>query len=164
MIRNSITWRIFSASGSHPGTTHPIPLIIISHLEIQSATGIQGLESKDVPKHPTMHRTAPSQPGMSTVPRLRNPTLGFVLRRQWHPTPVLLPRKSHGQRSLVGCSPWSHEELDRTEQLHFHFSLSSTGEGNGNPLQYACLENPRDGSLVGRCLWGRTKSDTTDVT
>ena len=46
-------------------------------------------------------------------------------RRQWHPTPVLLPGKSHGWRSLVGCSPWGREESDTTEQLHFHFSLSS---------------------------------------
>ena len=45
-------------------------------------------------------------------------------RRQWHPTPVLLPGKSHGQRSLVGCSPWGREESDMTERLHFHFSLS----------------------------------------
>ena len=42
-------------------------------------------------------------------------------RRQWHPTPVLLPGKSHGRRSLVGCSPWGREELDTTEQLHFTF-------------------------------------------
>ena len=41
--------------------------------------------------------------------------------RQWHPTPVLLPGKSHGWRSLVGCSPWGHWGLDTTEQLHFHF-------------------------------------------
>ena len=66
-------------------------------------------------------------------------------RRQWHPTPVLSPGKSHGQRSLVGCSPWGREELDTTERLHFHFSLSCIGEGNGNPLQCSCLENPRDG-------------------
>ena len=65
-------------------------------------------------------------------------------RRQWHPTPVLLPGKSHGPRSLVGCSPWGCEELDTTEQLHFHFSLSCIGGGNGNPLQCSCLENPRD--------------------
>ena len=44
-------------------------------------------------------------------------------RRQWHPTPVLLPGKSHGQRSLVGCSPWGPQESDTTERLHFHFSL-----------------------------------------
>ena len=65
-------------------------------------------------------------------------------RRQWHPTPVLLPGKSHGQRSLGGCSPWGLEELDMTEWLPFHFSPSCTGEGNGNPLQCSCLENPRD--------------------
>ena len=62
-----------------------------------------------------------------------------------HPTPVLLPGNSHGWRSLVGCSPWGREELDTTEQLHFHFSLSCIGEGNGTPLQCSCLENPRDG-------------------
>ena len=42
-------------------------------------------------------------------------------RRQWHPTPVHLPGKSHGQRSLVGCSPWGRKESDTTEWLHFHF-------------------------------------------
>ena len=66
-------------------------------------------------------------------------------RRQWQATPVLLPRKSHGWRSLVGYSPWGHHESVATEQLHFHFSLSRNGEGNGNPLQCSCLENPRDG-------------------
>ena len=65
--------------------------------------------------------------------------------RQWHPTPLLLSGKSHGRRSLVGCSPWGHYESDMTERLHFPFSLSCIGEGNGNPLQYSCLENPRDG-------------------
>ena len=52
---------------------------------------------------------------------------------QWQPTPVLLPGKSHGWRSLVGCSPWVCEESDTTEHLHFQFSLSCIGEGNGNP-------------------------------
>ena len=42
-------------------------------------------------------------------------------RRQWHPTPVLLPGKSHGRRSLVGCSPWGRWGSDTTERLHFHF-------------------------------------------
>ena len=64
--------------------------------------------------------------------------------RQWQPTLVLLPGKSHGRRSLVGCSPWGREGSDMTEQLHFHFSR--IGEGNGNPLQCFCLENPSDGS------------------
>ena len=66
-------------------------------------------------------------------------------RRQWHPTPVLLPGQSHGRRSLVGCSPWGLEESNTSEWLHFHFSLWCIGEGNGNPLQCSCLENPRDG-------------------
>ena len=79
-------------------------------------------------------------------------------RRQWQPTPVPLPGKSHGWRSLVGCSPWGHEES--TEQLHFHFSLSCIGEGNGNPLQCSCLENPRDGGAWWAAVYGVTQSQT----
>ena len=74
--------------------------------------------------------------------------------RQWHPTPVLLPGKSHGQRSLVGCSPWGHEESDTTEQFDFHFSLSCIGEGNGNSLQCSCLENPRDSGAWLAAIYG----------
>ena len=81
-------------------------------------------------------------------------------RRQWHPTPVLLPGKSHGQRSLVDCSPWGHEESDTTEQLHFHFSLSCIGEGNGSPLQCSCLENPRDGGPWWAAVHEVAKSQT----
>ena len=81
-------------------------------------------------------------------------------RRQWHPTPALLPGKSHGQRSLVGCSPWSREESDTTERLHFHFSLSCIGEGNGNPLQCSCLGNPRDGGAWWAAVYGVTQSRT----
>ena len=72
----------------------------------------------------------------------------FLIRcslRFWHPTPVLLPGKSHGRRSLVGCGPWGREESNTTERLHFHFPLSCIGEGDGNPLQCSCLESPRDG-------------------
>ena len=81
-------------------------------------------------------------------------------RRQWHPTPVLLPGKSHGQRSLVGCSPWDRKESDTAERLHFHFSLSCTGEGNGNPLQCSCLENPRDRGAWWAAVYGVTQSWT----
>ena len=81
-------------------------------------------------------------------------------RRQWHPTPLLLPGKSYGQRSLVGCSPWGHEESDTTERVHFHFSLSCIGEGNGNPLQCSCLENPRDGGAWWAAIYGFTRSWT----
>ena len=81
-------------------------------------------------------------------------------RRQWHPTPVLLPGKSHGQRSLVGCSPWGREEMDTTERLHFDFSLSCIGEGNGNPLQCSCPENPRHGGAWWAAVYGVAQSRT----
>ena len=81
-------------------------------------------------------------------------------RRQRHPTPVLLPGKSHGRRSLVGCSPWGREESDTTKWLHFHFSLSCLGKGNGNPLHYSCLENPRDGGARWAAVHGVAKSRT----
>ena len=81
-------------------------------------------------------------------------------RRQWQPIPVLLPGKSHGRRSLVGCSPWDRWGLDTTERLHFHFSLSCIGEGNGNPLQCSCLENPRDGGTWWAAIYGVAQSWT----
>ena len=83
-----------------------------------------------------------------------------VQRRQWQPTPVLLLGKSHGQRSLVGCSPWGPKESDTTELLHFHFSLSFIGEGNGSPLQCSCLENPRDGRACWAAIYGVAQSRT----
>ena len=92
---------------------------------------------------------------LSLIPQDSPNLMTICWRRQWHPTPVLLPGKSHGRRSLVGCCPWGREESDMTKRLHFHFSLLCTGEGNGNPLQYSCLENPRDGVI---------ESDTTEVT
>ena len=85
---------------------------------------------------------------------------GIAWRRQWHPTPVLLPGKYHGRRSLVGCSPWGRWESDTTERLHFHFSLSCIGEGNGNLLQYSCLENPRDRGAWWAAVYGVTQSWT----
>ena len=87
-------------------------------------------------------------------------SLSLTWRRQWHPTPVLLPGKSHGRRSLVGCRPWGREESDTTEWLHFHFSLSYIGEGNGNPLQCSCLENPRDGGAWWAAVYGVAQSRT----
>ena len=81
-------------------------------------------------------------------------------RRHWHPTPVLLPGKSHGRRSLVGCSPWGRKESDTTERLHFHFSLACIGEGNGNPLQCSCLENPRDRGAWWAAVSGVAQSPT----
>ena len=92
------------------------------------------------------------------------PSISLILaivtfrRRQWQPTPVLLPGKSHGRRSLVGCGPWGREGSDMTERLPFHFSLSCTGEGNGNPLQCSCLENPRDEGAWWAALYGVAQS------
>ena len=71
-----------------------------------------------------------------------------------------LPGKSHGWRSLVVCDPWGREESDTTEELHFHFLLSCIGEGNGNLLQYSCLENPRDRGAWWAAIYGVVQSQT----
>ena len=73
-------------------------------------------------------------------------------RRKWHPTLVLLPGKSHGWRSLVGCSPWG-----RWVGHVWVTSLSCLGEGNGNPLQCSCLENPRDRGAWWASVYGSHK-------
>ena len=86
--------------------------------------------------------------------------LHYSTLHSWQPTPVLLPWKSHWQRSLVGCNLGGREESDTTERLHFHFSLSCTGEGNGNPLQCSCLENPRDGGAWWAAVYGVAQSWT----
>ena len=91
----------------------------------------------------------------------------MLRRRQWYLTPVLLPRKSHGQRSLVGCSPCGRWESDTTERLHFHISLSTfmhwRRKWQPTPV-FLPGESQGQGSLVGFRLWGRTESDTTEVT
>ena len=129
-------------------------------------------------------------------------------RRKWQPTPVFLPGESHGQRSLVGCSPWGRTESDMTEAtwqadhvmekaMAPHSSTLAWKipwmEGPGRlqtmglrrvghdwatslslfPFMHwrrkwqptpVFLPGESQGSLVGRCLWGRTESDTTEVT
>jgi len=99
----------------------------------------------------------------STVDSLQSvfdPFIALFWRRQWHPTPVLLPGKSHGWRSLDGCSPWGCWGLDMTEWLHFHSSLSCIGEGYGHTLQCSCLENPRDRGAWWAAVYGVTQSRT----
>ena len=87
-------------------------------------------------------------------------TITGFWRRKWQPTPVFLPEKPHGRRSLVGYSPRGREESDTTERLHFPVSLSCIGEGNGNPLQCSCLQNPRDGGAWRAVVYGVTQSRT----
>ena len=60
----------------------------------------------------------------------------------------------------MGCSPWGCEESDTTERLHFHFSLSGMGEGNGNPFLCSCLENPRDRGAWWAAVYGVAQSRT----
>ena len=81
-------------------------------------------------------------------------------RRQWHPTLVLLPGKSHGQIFHEPGRLQSMGSLRVTERLHFHFSLSCTGEGNGNPLQCSCLENARDGGAWWAAAYGVAQGQT----
>ena len=95
-------------------------------------------------------------------PSQRAPFQGFKDHSNPSPptTSIFIQLLPVGQRSLVGCSPWGREESDTTERLHFHFSLSCTGEGNGNPLQCSWLENPRDRGAWWAAVYGVTQSWT----
>ena len=86
-------------------------------------------------------------------------------RRQSYPTPVLLPGKSHGWRSLVGCSPWGRYESDTTDWLHFHFSTFMHWRRKWHPTPvFLPGESQGLGILVGCRLRGCTESDTTEAT
>ena len=82
-------------------------------------------------------------------------------RRQWHPTPVLLPGESHGQRSLVGCSPWGRWSRTRLSDFTFTF-IHWRRKWQTTPV-FLPGESQGWGSLVGCRLWGCTESDTTEV-
>ena len=83
-----------------------------------------------------------------------------ALEKEMAPPPVSLPGESLGWRSLVGCRLWGRTESDTTEWLHFPFSLSCIGEGNGNPLQCSCLENPWDGGAWWSGVYGVAQNQT----
>ena len=97
------------------------------------------------------------------------PPLSVILtlkwRRQWDPTPVLLPGKSHGRRSLVGCSPWGHFRVghDWASSLSLFTFMHWRRKWQSTPV-FLPGKSQGWGSLVGCCLWGRTESDTTEVT
>ena len=125
----------------------------ISHMYTYTASLLSLPPSQPPPSHPSRS---------SQSAKLSSPcdTAASCYLCVLHPTPVLLPGKSHGQRSLVGCSPWGRSESDRTERLHFHFSPSCIGEVNGNPLQCSCLENPRDRGAWWAAVSGVAQSRT----
>ena len=84
-----------------------------------------------------------------------DPGVRKIWRRKWQPTPVFLPGESQGERSLVGCRPT--QSRTRLKRLS---SQCLGGEGNGNPLQYSCLENPMNRGAWWAAIHGVTKSRT----
>ena len=96
--------------------------------------------------------------------RLSDFTFTFIhWRRKWQPTPVFLPGESQGWRNLVGYSPWVAQNWTRLSDFTSFISLTSyfiTGEGNGNPLQYSCLENPMDRGAWWAMVHGVAESQT----
>ena len=85
-----------------------------------------------------------------------------IQRRKWQPTPVLLPGKYHGWRSLVGYSPWGLKESDRTERLHFLSFSSSFWRRKWQPTP-VFLPGESHGwrGLVGCSLWGCKELEMT---
>ena len=83
-------------------------------------------------------------------------------RRKWQPTPVFLPRESHGQRSLVGCCPQGLIESDTTEAT-WHACMHWRRKWQPTPI-FLSGESQRQKILVGCCLWGHTESDMTEAT
>ena len=83
-----------------------------------------------------------------------------ILRISSYPTPSLEKAMAPHSSTLASKIPWGSEESHTTERLHFHFSLSCTGEGNGNPLQCSCLENPRDGGAWWAAVYEVAQSRT----
>ena len=85
-----------------------------------------------------------------------------IWRRKWQPTPVLLPGKFHGWRTLVGYSPWSCKESDMTEQLHFLSFCSFFWRRKWQPTPvFLPGESHGQRGLVGCSLWGCKESDMT---
>ena len=88
----------------------------------------------------------------------------FTQRKQWHPTPVLLPGKSHGWKSLVGCSPWVAKSRTRLSDFTFPFHFHALEKEMAAHSSVLAWRIPGSGELVGCRLWGCTELDTTEVT
>ena len=103
----------------------------------------------------------------SLYPKLKKENLVLIvfLEKAMATTPVPWPGKSRGWRSLVGCSPWGHEDSDTTKQLQFHFSLFTfthwRRKWQPTPV-FLPGESQGWWGLVGCHLWGRTELDTTE--
>ena len=82
------------------------------------------------------------------------------MEKAWQPTPVLLPGKSHGWRSLVGCSPWGSEESGMTERLQFHVLKKEMATDSS----VLARRIPGTGEPGGLPSVGRTESDTIEAT
>ena len=107
----------------------------------------------------SLYSLSPPTPQPRLVHFLKYPSNCSFRRRQWHPTPVLLPGKSQGRRSLVGCSPWGRYESDTTERLftsHFH----ALEKEMATHSKCSCLENPRDGEAWWATVYGVAQSQT----
>ena len=113
---------------------------------------------------PLGHHRAPSWPSSAIQQAPTKLSIAhmvvYISEETMAPHSSTLAWKTHGRRSLVGCSPWGRWGSDATEWLHFHFSLSCIGEGNGNPLQCSCLENPRDSGAWWAAIYGVAQSRT----
>ena len=137
------------------------------HEENQKMTSVVPTQQKI---HATFHALNFAQSSLHfwVVPRMVCCCLGTISievgRRQWHPTPVLLPGKSHGQRSLVGCSLWvAKSRHDWATSLSFFTFMHWGRKWQPTPVFLPGESQGRE-SLVGWCLWGRTESDTTEAT
>ena len=80
------------------------------------------------------------------------------------PTPVVLPGKSHGQRSLVGCSPWGHKSQTRLSNFTFTFHFHALEKEMATHSSVFAWRIPGMAEPGGCRLWGRTESDTTEMT
>ena len=89
----------------------------------------------------------------------------WIRRRQWHPTPVLLPRKSYGRRRLVGCSPWGRWGLVTTERLHFHFHFHALDKEMATHSSVLAWRIPGTGEPGGLPSMGshRVRHDWSDL-
>ena len=158
ILKCEVKWALGSISTNKASGGDGIPVELFQILKDDAVKVLHSI-CQQIWKLSSGHRM--EKVGVHSNPKERQCQRMFkLLHNCTHLTPVLLPGKSHGRRSLVACSPWGCYQSDTTERLHFHFSLSCIGEGNDNPLQCSCLENPRDGGAWWAAVYGVAQSRT----